>query len=123
MIIKRAVAHQDARKQTRNNKDPIIIKKNSSQRKIFCSFVAKERPNLQDTHSTMESPRNTFGSVVIAASLLILVTASPLHRRETRQVVGDGSDQLLVQVNTELVLLFKNSVSTKQPQNYSTNCD
>ena len=85
--------------------------------------MAKERPNLQNTHSPMESPRNTFGSVVIAASLLILVTAAPLHRRETRQIVGDGSDQLLVQVNTELVLLFQNSVSTKQPQNYSTNCD
>ena len=120
---KKAVSHQDARKQTRNKKDPIKIKKNSSQRKIFCSFVAKERPNLEDTHSTMEFPRNTFGYVIIAASLLILVTAAPLHRRETRQVVGDDSDQLLVQVNTELVLLFQNTVSTKQPQNYSINCD
>ena len=61
----------------------------------------------------METPRNTFNSAIIAASLLILVTAAPLHQRDTRQVVGIGSGQLLDQVNTELVLLFQNSVSAK----------
>ena len=84
--------------------------------------MAIERPNLLDKHSTMEASRNTYYSVISVASLLILVTAAPLHRMETRQVVGDGSDQLLVQVNMELVLLFQNSVSAKQTQNCSTNC-